>query len=143
MADLSTTISSIESIVEATLPGKTKLHNPYDFTDNSEAFQREGYGVQVGPGVESPFQEFNSSFDDIIVGVVLTREFYGQDHNTDAVNNVVAELYQDTRTIRTELLKNYPTGVAKVIYSDTTGIETEEKIASLTVNFVMTFIDAI
>ena len=33
--------------------------------------------------------------------------------------------YTTLRTIRTEFLKTFPTGVAKVIYSDTTGVEVE------------------
>lgn len=143
MSTLNTSIASIESTVETLLTSKTKIHNPYDFTDNSEAFLRDGYGVVIGAGLESPFQEFCSSFDDITIGVILTKEFYGQDHNTDAVNNVVGSLYEESRTIRKELLKNFPTGVSKVIYSDTTGVEVQDKIASITVNFIMTFIDTL
>lgn len=143
MATMNETIDSLESIIGAVLPGKNKLHNPYDYTDNSEAFSRDGYGVVIGAGIENSLQEFNSSFDDVLIGVVLTKEFYGQDHDTEIVNNTTGELYQESRTVRAELLKNFPTGVAKVVYSDTTGVEVNDKIASLTVNFTMTFIDAI
>ena len=141
MSDLNTTIASLESIIETQLPNKTKMHNPYDFQDNSEAFLRDGYGVLVGSGVEAPLQEFNTSFDDVLIGVVLTKEFYAQDHDTEGVNTVIGNLYEETRTLRIELLKQFPTGVVKVDYSDTTGVAVQGKIASLTVNFIMTFIN--
>lgn len=73
-------VARIESVLDVTTNGYTRLPNPYNIEDNTEVRLRKGYGVAVLPATNANL-ELCKLTQDRVFEIVLTRLYTGYDDN--------------------------------------------------------------
>ena len=114
----------------ALYPSKTPLPYPYSITDNPTQFQKDGYGVKVGPASNSELTTDYSSAVDHSISVVLTREVYGF---TGTESTLVAEtkaIYDDMYLLKNDLLDL--SRVSPMFQGETVDYESDSGIEDIT-----------
>lgn len=53
MTKIATIYDAIADIVETSLPGYTRLPNPYEVDENIYLYLQKGYGIAIGPGFDT------------------------------------------------------------------------------------------
>lgn len=79
---------------------KTQIPNPYDIQYNDKNFLRNGWGILVGASSETDYQEYNFTRVGQELGIILTREVQGTEHNKTPLETATKLLIEDAVAIR-------------------------------------------
>lgn len=127
MSVISTAYDAIVLEVQEQLASHVRLPNPYEVDKNIEPILKLGWGIKLGPAVNTHRMiDCHATFERD-VSIVITRKFYAQELNATDKASVEKLLLEDQFLILKEFEKrpqvNNTSGVIKFIYESDTGIE--------------------
>lgn len=101
-SNITTVFNQMISMVGAQLSTHKRLNDPYNLEENPEMLLRKGWGVRIGPGVNSercisPEYYLNRTFE-----VVIVREAVAKDSDPSRREASHLELLEDLHTILDE-----------------------------------------
>jgi hypothetical protein len=130
----------LEGVVE--LSTKTLIPNPYDVGANPSPLLRDGYGIIVQASAEG-FGEFNTSYDNQGIGILLSKEILKTENNPEPAFEVVKTMKSDSFAVRKALLETLVTGAVKIDYLSTDEFTFSDQFVSTVINFNVTISDVI
>lgn len=144
MSNFSTFIDALNIRLAAIteLSTKSLIPDPYNVIANPEPLLRDGYGVVVQASTDG-FGEFNTSYDDQGIGVVLIREVIKTQNNPTPLIEAIKSLKTDSFAVRKDLLETRVDGAVKIDYISTDEFTSEDQLVYTTVNFNVTISDVI
>lgn len=95
MSKITTVYDNFLTRVAAVLPSHQKLSDPYQFKKNTDSEKRQGYGLRVGPGVNTFAQ---LSCDLILqqdISLVISRISQGRETDRAVKANAEKQLLED------------------------------------------------
>jgi hypothetical protein len=133
MSKISSVYDSIVSKVETLFPAKTRLHNPYEFSDNPEIIMKDCWGLKVSQATREEIEYCNLSIARDF-SFVLIRQFASVGSKDDAFDSVSKFLLEDQQSFLNTFFSPTELGVANIIDKiefDTIGgidfVQTEQK----------------
>lgn len=103
MSGISSAHEAIVTRLAATLSGYTRIANPYVIEANPELLLKKGYGVRIGPAVNT-----NLQFADLTLGreftVVLSRKVDAHEHDGAAKGSAEKSLMEDLLLVTKDLV---------------------------------------
>lgn len=98
MSDVSTIYDSVITKVNTLFPGKARIHNPYELSDNPELITKDSWGLKVGSCeiVEMEFCNLSSSRE---YSILLIRQFATVGNKEDAFDVVSKLALEDQQTL--------------------------------------------
>jgi hypothetical protein len=142
MSKISTVTDTILLKLAELFPTKTRIPNAYSLVDNNKQFLTDGYGLRIG---SAEFNEFE--FCNFVVNrtftIVLTREMFRIDSDTEATDAIVKELLESVYSVQSLLYSYNELGIEesilKVDIGSVSGIETfyneKQNFLSMTCDF--------
>lgn len=99
MSNVTDLYDKIGTILSSQLSSKTFIPNPFDIAGNSDNLLRDGYGYYIGaaslPDFDLPgFQGYSREFV-----IILTRDLYRTDNETDLLGSRQKSMFEDQNTI--------------------------------------------
>lgn len=105
MSGISTAHSTIVTRLGSVLTGYTRIPNPYQVEFNPEPLLKKGYGVKVGPAINT-----NLQIADLTLGrdftVVLSRKVDAHEHDAAARGTAEKSLMEDLLLVIKDLVTN-------------------------------------
>ena len=126
MTNVTVSYDAIITKAEALFASKTRLHNPYELTDNPEIIMRNAWGLKVSPAERVDIEFCNLSISREY-SFILLRQFATVGNNETAFDAVTAGLLEDQQTFlnhlwsQTEL--SIPDTIDEIQISNIGGIE--------------------
>lgn len=74
---------------------KSRIPYPYDLPSNNEKFLANGWGLKVGTATHNEQAEYGSVFAAREFSVVVTRELFSTDSDTDQKDDIGLQLLED------------------------------------------------
>jgi len=95
---MTTKITSIYDAIidklEAILPARTRIPNPYELLDNPYQFLKNGWGLRYDGGERLPFEICNRR-DSHSFAIILTQEFLRVESRQDSFDDPTKSLLED------------------------------------------------
>lgn len=131
MSNISTAFDAIKDLMEATftdVAGYYQLSNPYDIEENTIAALEKGWGVGLGPAVNTNRELSCRLSLQRAISITLTRRRYANELDTESKETAEKDLLEDHHTLIKELEKypqinNSTSGIARFRYTGDGGIE--------------------
>lgn len=88
-------VARVESVLQTSVNGYTRIPNPYNIEDNSEIKLRKGYGIALREGTNTN-RQVNCKFSvERTMEVILTRLYTEQDENPVTRSSLEKLLFED------------------------------------------------
>jgi hypothetical protein len=126
MSKITSVYNAIITELANLFPNKTRIPYAYSLPDNNLRFLSDGYGMTIG---SSSFEQFE--FCDFMnvrdVNVVLTKEVFRTDSDSDVIDDITRTLLEDIYEVQ-KLFYSYnelgvPNDIAKVDIGSVSAIE--------------------
>jgi len=98
MSKISTVYDAVVSKMVALFPAKTRMHNPYELTDNSETIMKDTWGLKVLSADRNDL-EFCNLTTDRQFSIILVRHFATVGSSGTAFDAVTKSLLEDQQTV--------------------------------------------
>lgn len=106
---------SLFTIIEAALPNRLELVNPYDIEDNNGLWLKSGYGVEVGSGsITDAFNRQIRQFQRTIT-ITLTGRDVATDKKTITRRAVEKQLVSDQLILITAMKNGLPSDFVQLV----------------------------
>ena len=146
----STIYDAIVSTVGALFSSKTRIHNPYELSDNSELTMKDSWGLKV---LEANTQilEFCNYTADRNFSIVLIRQFPTVGTTGSAFDSITKSLLEDQQTLINNLYSpnelSVPNDIDKIDITSISGIqfiqEDQKKYLFVETGFTITLSTAV
>lgn len=110
MSSISSVYDAIIARMGALFPSKTRLHNPYELSDNAEITTRDAWGLRVGVASQDII-EFCNFTSDREMTIVLQRQFPTTGKEPTAFDAITKSILEDQKTIVDNLFSPSELGV--------------------------------
>lgn len=126
MTNVTVSYNAIIAKAESLFASKTRLHNPYELTDNPEIIMRNAWGLKVSPAERVDIEFCNLSISREY-SFILLRQFATVGNSETAFDAVTVGLLEDQQTFlnhlwsQTEL--SIPDTIDEIQISNIGGIE--------------------
>lgn len=116
-----TIYNQIFTAIEAALPDRVELINPYNIIDNNNLYLKSGYGVELGSmAVSEAFARVQRQFQRV-VSISLTEKIVSTDKDTSIRRSKENKLVSDQLTLITALKNSISSDYVEFISDE--GIE--------------------
>lgn len=116
-----TIYNQIFTAIEAALPDRVELINPYNIIDNNNLYLKSGYGVELGSmAVSEAFARVQRQFQRV-VSISLTEKIVSTDKDTSIRRSKENKLVSDQLTLITTLKNSISSDYVEFISDE--GIE--------------------
>ena len=102
MSNVTDSYNAIVAKAESLFAGKTRLHNPYELSDNPEIIMRDAWGLKVNPGERVNIEFCNLSVSREYI-FILVRQFATVGNKENAFDSVTVGLLEDQQTFLNNL----------------------------------------
>jgi hypothetical protein len=126
MSKISTVYDSFLARVVAVLPNHRKLSDPYQFKKNTDSEKRQGFGLKVGPGLNTFAQLSCNMILQRDMSLVISRISQGRETDRDKKAEAEKQLLEDLFLVIQDVESSPTLGSASVIgcdYLDDGGIQ--------------------
>lgn len=103
------------------MPGKIRIPNPYNLTQNPKQFLTDSYGLKVGPSDPQVF-EFNTMTITRRFSVVIAREVFKKDIDVDIADDASKLILEDVYAIQNLLYSYTDANILKIDLNETSEI---------------------
>lgn len=105
MSNISLAIDSIVTKMGDTFTAKSKIPNPYSLKDNPKGCLDDAYGIKIG-SADALEHEYGAIYMNRVITIVLTREVFRSDSDSDAFIDAQKALAEDVYSVQS-LLYSY------------------------------------
>lgn len=114
MSNVSTVYDGIITKLDTLYPGKQRLHNPYEFSDDVELTLKDAWGLKVGQATQEVIEYCNLSVARNF-SFVLVRQFATVGKKEDAFDSVSKGLLEDQQTFLNNFFSPTEIGISNII----------------------------
>lgn len=150
MSDVSTVYDAIITKVNALFPNKTRIHNPYELSDNAEIVMKDAWGLKTNAAERVDIEFCNLSISREY-SFIFIRQFPTVGAAKDAFDSITKSLLEDQQTFLNNIFSPTELGVQSIVdeirINTIGGIEStttdQKKYLSLETTFTITLSTAV
>lgn len=125
MSKVTNIFNLFENVIIDSLPGKTKIPNPFSVENNSDNFLKDGYGIYYGAAAVSDIEFPTYQVYSREIVVIFTREVHRVGSDSDALTEKQNLILEDQNNLIDSLAnsRNFDSDVIRLEFTGDSGLD--------------------